>query len=335
MKKIEQIESWKRESNSNPRKASGRKYLSRTVKLAIVSVVALSFVIVGMSALLQSFGTVETTATVSQSIVFDGKEDNTPVEHSFNVYGGCCKCIKEIIKNRACIEGTVDLQTTYDPDGDGIITTIYQVPEYTTLVLENKDSNWAVIDDGTQATLKFETMKTTFDYTFDANGLTACTDYCLIYYADPWEGNNPGAYIGTFTTDGSGVISTTGSKDLGMNLPSEPDENILKDYSGSPDYYTHAHGAKIWLVLASDYNTATCEMTGWNPTAYLFETDLIGYSDCNLECPCWLAPMLSEPITSDLVIPAKTNMKLIFCYDFAINIAPGIYVISTDAVPVV
>lgn len=307
----------------------------RTMKIGLVAMVLLVAATLVTATLLTSYGEVQTTATVKQSIVFDGQEDSTPIEQEFDVFGGCCKCIKEKIKNRACIEGTVDLQTTYSPNGDGITTTIYQVPQFTTLELENKDAGWQIIVDGTQGTLVFETIKTTFDYTFDATGLTANTDYCLIYYADPWAGNNPGAWIGTFTSDGSGVISTTGSKNLAMNLPSEPDENIYTDHSVAPDNYDHAFGAKIWLVLATDYDTSTFEMTSWNPDDYLFETDLIGYSDCNIEVPYWLAPMLGNPITGDLVIPAKTNIGLVFCYNFAINIVPDIYVITTDAVPVI
>jgi len=295
----------------------------KTMKIGMVAMVLLIAATLVTATLLTSYGEVRTTATVSQAIVFDGKEDNSPVEHEFEIFGGCCICVKEIIKNRACIEGVVDLDTTYSSDGDGITTTIYQVPEFTTLALNNKDSNWVEIDsDDIEGALVFETMKTTFDFELDATGLVANTDYSLIYYADPWAGDHPGAWIVTVTTDGSGVISTTGSKNLAMNLPSEPDENYL-------------NGAKIWLVLASDYDTNTQEMIAWNPDSYLFEHELVAYSDCNIECPCWLAPLLGEPIINDLVIPAETNIKLIFCYDFAINIVPGIYTISTQAIPVI
>lgn len=309
--------------------------------VALVLVVATTLV---SAALLSSYGSVQTTATVRQSIVFDGKEDNTPIEHEFEIFGGCCKCIKEIIKNRACIEGVVDLQTTYLPDGDGITTTIYQVTEFTTLVLENKNPNtWEIINDGTQATLTFQTMKTTFDYDFVATGLQPETEYTLLYYADyedrmnNWGGDNPGAFIATFTTDGIGdILATSGSINLAMNLPSEPDANIaFHDYSGDPDNYYHAHGAKIWLVPSVDYDVNQLKVINWNPTAFLFETDLIGYSDCNIEVPCWLPPMLSEPITGNFVIPAETNIGLIFCYEFAINIVPNTYIITTEAISVV
>jgi len=297
--------------------------MKKITKIGIVALVLLVATTLVTATLLTSYGSVQTTATVSQAIVFDDREDNTPVEHDFEVFGGCIKCIKDKIINRACIEGTVDLQTTYSPDGDGITTTIYQVPEFTTLALNNKDASWVEIDgDGIEGTLVFETMSTEFNYEFDAIGLAVDTDYCLIYYADPWAGDNPGAWIGTFTSDGSGVISVVGSKDLGMNLPSEPDANYLD-------------GAKIWLVLASDYDTGTQEMIAWNMGDYLFEHELVAYSDCNIECPCWLAPLLGEEITCNLVIPSETTIGLVFCYEFAINIAPDNYVITTAAIPVV
>ena len=319
---------------------------TRTMKIGIaVMALAVAVTLVGAS-VLTSYGEQKVTATVKQSIVFDGKEDNSAVEHSFEIFGGCIKCIKEIIKNRACMKGVVDFQTTYSPGltDNEITTTIYQVPQFTTLILEDKDpTTWQPISNGIQATLTFETMKTTFDYEFNATGLQVNTGYVLIYYADfedrynNWGGNNPGALIGTFTTGESGNIpATSGSINLAMNLPSEPDANIaIHNYSGGDDNYEHAHGAKIWLVPLTDYNVGEKRVINWNPNNFLFETDLIGYSDCNIECPCWLAPMVGEPITGDLTIPAKTDIKLVFCYEFAINIVPYTYTISTNAVPVV
>ena len=289
----------------------------------VIFAVFIAISMIASAAILTSYGEVRTTATAKQSIVFDGKEDNTPVEHEFDVFGGCCKCIKEKIKNRACMEGIVDLDTTYSPDGDGITTTIYQVPEFTTLALNNKYSNWYEIDcDGIEGTLVFKTISLELEGTIDATGLIPNTEYSLIYYADPWAGNHPGAYIGSMTSDCDGIISEAGSTDLGMNLPQEDDENYLL-------------GAKLWLVLAADYDEATCSMTAWNPDSYLFEHELIAYSDCNIEVPCWLAPLLGDPIVADLVIPAETNIGLVFCYDFAINIAPGTYIINTEAIPVI
>ena len=111
-----------------------------------------------------------------------------------------------------------------------------------------------------------------FNYTLNGQGLTANTDYNLIYYADGWPGNNPGAFIGKHTTDGAGVIAGTGSPNLGIDLPTLPDGNF-------------AVGAKIWLVRSADYNSgnpSTGPMTAWNPSQYLFEGNVyIHYDDTN------------------------------------------------------
>ena len=85
----------------------------------------------------------------------------------------------------------------------------------------------------------------TFDYFFDGCGLAANTGYSLIYYADPWPGNYPGALIASGATDGDGYIHLAGSAELNMDLPHPDDANT---------------GAKIWLVPSIDYDSANCKM---------------------------------------------------------------------------
>jgi len=135
------------------------------------------------------------------------------------------------------------------------------------LTLHEKDSGWNIVSDGAYGELFYNCSGAEFEYAFYGTGLTASTGYSLIYYADPWTGDNPGAWIAAGTSDGSGNIVLSGSVDLGIDLPTSPDTNP---------------GAKIWLVLSSDYNSgtaATGPMTGWNPTEYLFEHNLITYND--------------------------------------------------------
>jgi len=152
------------------------------------------------------------------------------------------------------------------------------------LTLENKNSLWGIISDTTQATLNYNSVGPTFEYSFIATGLAASTEYSLIYYADKtdrinnWGGNNPGAFIAKGTSDSSGGLNLIGSKGLGMDLPSEPDENIdTYNYCGTPDFYVICHGAKIWLVPSADYNENEKRVINWNPTEWLFETNLIHY----------------------------------------------------------
>lgn len=146
-----------------------------------------------------------------------------------------------------------------------------------TVELVKKDPDtWEVID--STGTLTFNTAGTTFDYTFEADGLASSTEYSLIYYADPWPGDgtdhSTGALIAKFTSDGEGKIaSTSGSVDLGTDLPNSKDKNF-------------GVGAKIWLVPSTDYSTTAVGsqgyMTAWNPGNYLFEMHLISYDDTDV-----------------------------------------------------
>ncbi|MFC1615457.1 TasA family protein [Patescibacteria group bacterium] len=142
-------------------------------------------------------------------------------------------------------------------------------PENTlaTLKLDNKDpQTWDPINDSKVGYLTYNTAGATFDYTFTGQGLVAGTEYSLIYYADGYPGNNPGALIGTMITDGSGNVNASGSTELGMNLPHSSDANY-------PD------GAKIWLVPSTGYAESTNSVTPWAPADYLYEMNLIQYED--------------------------------------------------------
>ena len=142
-------------------------------------------------------------------------------------------------------------------------------PTANTLLLENKVPNvWTtILGDGMWGILKWTGDGPTFDFssTLVAHGLTPNTSYSLIYYADPWPGSNPGALLGSNTSNGSGDLTISADPNLGIDLPDPNDAN-------SPG------GAKIWLVPSSDYNGSNA-MTAWNPTKYLFETNLIQYND--------------------------------------------------------
>jgi len=148
------------------------------------------------------------------------------------------------------------------------------------LVLENKSGapDWQIKGgDGMQGTLTYNLTSPTFDYKFEATGLTGSTDYSLIYYADPWPGDgvthDTGVLIAKFTAASGIIPSTSGSINLGMDLPQWPSDQ------------NHPEGAKLWLVPSSDYSTVTPgvkgHMTAWNPANYLFETALITYEDTN------------------------------------------------------
>jgi predicted ribosomally synthesized peptide with SipW-like signal peptide len=167
-------------------------------------------------------------------------------------------------------------------------------PTTRTLILEDKDAIWDVIQNNKQGTLTYNVSGNEFVGTFNATGLTATTSYSLIYYADKdprfgsWGGNNPGAVIATFITNGSGnIVAVPVNQNLGMDLPASPDWNINPvpnycDNNNTFDDYNTCAGAKIWLVPTSNLTGGTIlPLNAWNPSTYLFETDLINYSDTN------------------------------------------------------
>ena len=135
------------------------------------------------------------------------------------------------------------------------------------LYLYEKDpSDWSIVDGGAWGKMKYNLSGPEFDFVFNGHELESNTDYSLIYYADPWPGDNPGALIASGTTNDEGNIHLSDSVELGMDLPDSADANY-------PD------GAKIWLVLSSDVDCDAQEMSGWNPTEYLFENELINFKD--------------------------------------------------------
>jgi len=127
--------------------------------------------------------------------------------------------------------------------------------------LVEKDSEWGIVEDGASGTVYYDSVGGAFDYQLEAEGLDA-TSYDLIYYADPWAGEN-GFSLGTFDADEGGYISSPDtSYFIGDDLPLEIDES--------------EDGAKIWLVPSAYYAEGT-GITSWQPDKFLFEHHLINY----------------------------------------------------------
>ncbi len=144
------------------------------------------------------------------------------------------------------------------------------------LMLYEKDSNFKVVKGGGMGRLKFDNSAMTFNYKFNGHDLQADTEYCLIYYADPWPGDghdhSTGALIGSGLSDADGVLGIKGSIELHSDFPNPKDANW-------------PYGAKIWLVPCSDYDATNHRMTAWNPSTYLFESKLITYDDTGVPPP--------------------------------------------------
>jgi spore coat-associated protein N len=176
------------------------------------------------------------------------------------------------------VGGTMEVTQSYHMDagvenehqGDTMDFTILIYGEQQTgnLTLENKtgDPDWMIkAGDGIGASLTYNTMGPTFDYTLTASGL-ADGNYSLIYYADPWPGTG-GFLIDTMTCT-AGVINQTNSVELGSDMPAAGDGNF-------------PYGAKLWLIPSSAYSGG--QVTAWTPNDnWLFETLLITYNDTDV-----------------------------------------------------
>jgi len=291
---------------------------------------------VASAALLNLYVTMHGTANVDQSVVFgNGDLHKEYIIGDSPAIAGNTYTEDYNLKNKSVTTAPIEFVTNQCMTDGGHCGwgSIHDEPGvdtsyWSTVILENKDSSWNLkTGDNIQGTLTYELASDKFNYEFEATGLTASADYSLIYYADKpdrfvaWGGNNPGALIATFTTDSNGDIpATTGSKNLAMNLPHADDANNDEyDYCVS-DGYNLCHGAKIWLVKSDNYNATTKEVKTWNPSKFLFETDLITYDDTD----------------TDGVALNMFEGKLNFFVKnvLAINLAPGEYKVKTEVVPV-
>jgi hypothetical protein len=172
------------------------------------------------------------------------------------------------------------------------------------LILENKNSTWGIIEDGVKATLKYDSIGLTFKGTLTTTGLSEETNYSLIYYPDKEDRSDPlkwngegGKVIATFEGD---VTDLAIDNNLGINLPNAGDWNIAPspdycDYHNTFDDYEHCSGAKIWIVKTDDLTSGNLPLINWNPTAWLFETDLITYTQDERDCDYWVST--KTPIT--------------------------------------
>jgi hypothetical protein len=142
---------------------------------------------------------------------------------------------------------------------------------------------WPILPTGRWGQLNYNLLGDEFKFSFEGKKLAPKTRYALIYYPDPWPGNNL-ICLGTGKSGGAGNLQINGSREIldpkgnPTGLPASYDANFYP----MPD--SGAVGAKIWLVLENDVQCITDkkipgppQMLGWNPASYLFEGNLIVY----------------------------------------------------------
>ena len=163
-----------------------------------------------------------------------------------------------------------------------------QDPEaYDALGCPTADGPWPILPTKRWGQMKYNLLGDKFRFSFEGKKLVPNTDYTLVYYPDPWPGENL-ICLGSRTSNDAGNLQINGSLDIPTGLPVPEDENY------SPKSPSGAVGAKIWLVRAADVDCVGIpaadettgesavpavppQMIGWTPQDYLFEGNLITY----------------------------------------------------------
>lgn len=131
--------------------------------------------------------------------------------------------------------------------------------------------SWPIVEGGAWGKMTYNKSGPTFDYVFNGHGLIPEGSYELIYYPD--KDGNPWPRTDIICL-GSGVANVDG--DVHVQNSVETDTDLP---STTVDINP---GAKIWLVESAAVDCTTNTMSGWNPTAYLFEYDLINFDDTDI-----------------------------------------------------
>lgn len=171
----------------------------------------------------------------------------------------------------------------------------YHKEPLATIHLAAKDNSWNPIPGGAAGTLVYCPTDELFNYTFDGTNLNQ-TEYCLIYYPDPWPGNGL-IILGIGTPGSNGSLHLEGSLDTG-DMPAAFDQN-------------YGTGAKIWLVPSNYVNQTLAKLTGWNQSQFIFEIEWLNYT--KVYCPEVILTYQTVGTTFEGVLTA-TGLKPNFAY---------------------
>ncbi|MFC2063338.1 hypothetical protein ACFLS8_05295 [Chloroflexota bacterium] len=143
---------------------------------------------------------------------------------------------------------------------------------------EKDPADWSIVNDGAWAKMKYNLSGDELKFVFNGHDLVQGESYSLIYYPDPWPGEGL-IILGEGTVNEEGNVHIMGSVDTG-NLPIATDKNNILNPEPYEWINEDYNGAKIWLVLSGDLPVEEdTTWIGWQPESYLFEYDLINFSD--------------------------------------------------------
>lgn len=230
-------------------------------KLLLILLPLLAVTLVSAT-LLAYFGRVEQTIDVVQAVTLKGCGDNICTETT-EISGGETALSEEYnLKSETSVIVPVKLDTSIDPDEEGIETTIIGTLELTKKDVDFSNDVWAILEG-----------KVNVDYVivgdkFSAEVNESIEDYVLIYYKDNSDRfNEPAEAI---LIEGNDF----------PYLPYKTDRNSIEDgtynYCDTGEYDT-CYGAKIWYVPETAINPD--KTLDWSRASeFYFETELIEFN---------------------------------------------------------
>ena len=342
--KNEEVE---RADNLSHRKNRSRRGIGMSKKTAVgIFAVLIAGTLIASGALLSYYGSIQTTATVEQSVVIseDGsgwQNYDTPISRDLGEVVSCNDyTYKAWIWNRACSEAPVEIVDvcTAAPNGndpEGFDITHYIFGDTQTIELRQKTvdfgtTNWPVINEETiGADVTIDTCAKQFHAKIDYWGLDT-VEYSLIYYKDTdprWDGEGIAKVLHAFTpTTSDGTATWTSQSTAYEAFPDIDDWNAGPDahYTAS-DGYDHAKGAKLWIVPSSELSGSSVSWT--NADNFLLETDLALHIDCDDMSPPWLQYVY--PLFATTILQPESEYCWLTNYHVDLAIWPGIYAFNT------
>lgn len=300
-------------------------------KLMLFSLVGLFTVALASAAILSYYGVLTWDIDVGQAVVLTGSPifssslvagesftdcgiggDGFNVKNNANV-GIPIQLGTDCWKDEDKDDGTryhtsIDWADVTNDKCDGITTEIYGILELTTKDVVFGDKEWTETETA-KATVKYTIVGSTFSAeVISSNGITL-NDYSLIYYKD--NSNR-------FSSPAKAILVGAVSGSLPYNDDGNLDEY---EYCTEEEKYNHCHGAKIWLVPKTDIDSGGSLTWANANDKWLFETDLIVYSN--------------DTTNNEITLPANGG-GFDFCVknDFALNLVGDTYTIKTSILPV-
>jgi len=333
------------------------------VKIIVALVLTIAAVTgLASAALLDYYGRIRATVEVEQSILVDNQNyliitpDNIPEPAP----GGENFYFKHTLTNQASIPVTVDFETTYSPDGDGITTTYFELLGYSLSETIGVQPIDITVEDGECSvtwTIDFP-LEAPYDGVVEGNGSMVVG----LIIALNGEGNGPAFQIhNNDGTDpsyawGTWLVSPWGPTiNDGWQGWHSGDTNTLVTeldwVEATGERYNENNPDGLFTitipktVLSDDFHWAlnlaigsgfmstylTYEQGAYPVvapnTAWDWSTPLV-----NMGTPNYIYTQLMGAVTS-MTIPSGTTVDFYIGYSFDVAIVPGTYEITTKVVP--